>query len=84
MPNSSAVRRDVDLAGVVGVGEDAMPSFEVVAIDTLPVDAAIDGAECSRVEAANIERVGMLRIDRQIVDVLRFREERAPSVSAVF
>src|SRR5208337_1953832 len=83
MPDSAAVCGDVDLGGIVGVKDDAVAPLEVVALDALPMGAAVGGAVGRRVKAGDVERVGMAKIDGQVVDVLRLREEGSPGLAAI-
>ncbi len=60
-----------------------MAPLEVVALNAFPMRTAISGAESRSIKAANVKYVGMMGIDGQIVNVLRFREEGAPRFAAV-
>jgi len=83
VPDSAAVSGDVNQGGVVGVEDDAVAPFEVVALDASPAHAAVGGTIGSSVKTADIERLGMARVDGQVVDVLRFCEEGLPRLAAV-
>jgi len=83
MPDSAAVRGDVDLGRVVGVEKDAMAPLKVVAPDACPMGASVGGAVGRGVKAADIERIRIAGIDGQVVDVLRFREQGPPRLAAV-
>ena len=82
-PDSPAVGGDVDLGGVVGVEEDAVAPLEVVALDPFPMASAVGRAIGRGVKAGDIERVGMIGVDGQVVDMLRLREEGSPCLAAV-
>src|ERR1035437_3057773 len=60
-----------------------MAPLEIVALDACPMGAAVGGAVGSSVKAGEVERVRMVGIDSQIVDVLRLREEGSPRLTAV-
>ena len=83
VPHSAAVSGDVNLRGVVGIEKDAMAPLEVVSLDSFPTDTAVDGAIGGSIETGDIEIVGMMGIDGQVINVLRLRKECLPCLAAV-
>src|SRR6185312_12952221 len=71
VPYAAAVCRDVDLRFVVRIWNHAVSPLKVIAANARPVCPAIGRAIGCGVEAADIQHVGVSRIDSDIINVLR-------------
>ena len=60
-----------------------MAPFEVVAFDACPMGAAVGRAIGCSVKARDVKRVGVSRIDSQVVDMLRLRKDDLPCLATV-
>src|ERR1039457_2086818 len=78
VPDAAAEGGDVDHGGIRRVRNYAVAPFESVAADALPGGACIVGAPGCGVEAASVDRLGILRVHRHVVDVLRLLEDGVP------
>ena len=83
VPHAAAEGGDVDLRGVLRVGDHALAPLEVVAPDPRPRLAAVDGAERGLVEAAGVHPPRIAGVDRHVVDVLRLGEDGTPRGAGV-
>src|SRR5581483_10422203 len=83
VPNTTTIRGHIDLRWICGVHNDAMSPFEVESGNAGPVNSTIGGPEGSCVEPADVESLGIPRIDGQIIDMLRIGVECLPAFAAV-
>src|SRR5215467_5541045 len=84
IPNAAAERRDVNLFGVLGIGDDAMPPLEIEARYARPVLAPIRGPPRGRFKSGSIQDVRVAWICGDVVNVAVTIEHLSPGRACVF
>src|SRR5207302_3341831 len=83
MPDASAESRDVDLVVVQWIGNHPVSPLEIESGNSGPMQTAVYRSPCRRLKACRIEHVGILRINRNIVNVAIPIEHRFPALPAI-
>src|ERR1019366_3984050 len=83
VPDTAAEGGDIDHLRVVWVRYHAVTPLEVVAPYPLPGDAAVERAPCGILETAGVERLGVVRVNGNVIDVLIAVQHVLPRTTAI-
>jgi hypothetical protein len=83
VPDGTAIRTDINHAGILGIGEDSLAPLEVVSGDATPRFTPIDGLPDRRFEARRVQHTRLPRIDCNVKNMLIFFKHVLPTLAGI-